>query len=124
MKIKANQSAGFTLVEIMIVVAIVGVLAGISTPNLIKARDTAQINSIISNLRQIESIKEQWALENRQGNGATPVEADLTPFFRGNQMPSAYVNETYTINPIGTPAVAVTQIRLGTYAPGDTITLP
>ena len=124
MKIRTNRTSGFTLVEVMIVVAIVGVLAGLSTPNLIKARDNAQINSIISNLRQIESVKEQWALENRQGNGAVPVEADLLPFFRGNHMPTPYVNETYSINPIGTPATAVTQIRLGSYAPGDTISLP
>ena len=124
MNIKTNQKAGFTLVEIMIVVAIVGVLAGISTPNLIKARDTAQINSIISNLRQIESIKEQWALENRQGNGAAPLEADLIPYFRGNQMPTPYVSEVYTINPIGTQATATSPIRLGAYAPGDPITIP
>lgn len=53
------KKQGFTLVEIMIVVLIIGLLAAIAIPNFIKARKTTQMNACIDNLRQIEGAKEQ-----------------------------------------------------------------
>ena len=55
MKINTSRKAGFTLVEIMIVVAIIGLLAAIAIPNFVKARNTSQTNACINNLRQIEA---------------------------------------------------------------------
>lgn len=80
MKIKTSRKAGFTLVEIMIVVAIIGLLAAIAIPNFIKARTTSQTNACINNLRQIDGAKQQWALENNQVAGATPTAANLAPY--------------------------------------------
>lgn len=60
---------GFTLVEIMIVVAIIGLLAAIAIPSFMKARTTSQKNACINNLRQIESAKDQYAIEHGGTNG-------------------------------------------------------
>lgn len=101
-----NNRSGFTLVEIMIVVAIIGLLAAIAVPNFVRARETAQKNAIINNLRVIESAKQQWALEMKKHSTDTPGNTDLTPYLKGNSMPSAVAGETYNINPVNMEATA------------------
>jgi prepilin-type N-terminal cleavage/methylation domain-containing protein len=125
MQIKTNRKSGFTLVEIMIVVAIIGLLAAIAIPNFVKAREQAQLNSIVNNLRITEGAKDQWALENKQGTGALPVPTDIAPYMKNNKFPpTLIVGEAYNINAVGTPATAGVTVKLGTYPNPGTITLP
>jgi prepilin-type N-terminal cleavage/methylation domain-containing protein len=101
MKTELAKEFGFTLVEIMIVVAIIGLLAAIAIPNFMKSRATSQQNACISNLRLIDTSKQQWALEQRKQNSDTPQGTDLQPYLgRGSagELPSCPVDTTYTFS--------------------------
>ena len=96
-----KKSKGFTLVEIMIVVLIIGILLAIAVPNFIKARENSRTRTCIANLRQIEAAKEQWAMENKKGSTDTPAWADLTPDYMKSQ-PTCPSGGTYTIANVAT----------------------
>ena len=89
--------------EIMIVVAIIGLLAAIAIPNFIKARTTAQQNACINNLRQIDGAAQQWALQNNKSGSTTPTVASLQPYLgRGTAgtWPTCPAGGSYTIGNI------------------------
>jgi len=77
MKTKYSRAAGFTLVEIMIVVAIIGLLAAIAIPNFVKARTLSQKNACVANLKQMDGAKATWAMELKKNNADTPGDAEL-----------------------------------------------
>src|SRR5687767_6394928 len=104
MKISSNKKAGFTLVEIMIVVAIIGLLAAIAIPNFIKARQVSQKNACIANLKQIDGAVNTWALESNLANGATVVTDEIFgPTLYIKTPPGCPAGGDYTYATVGTP---------------------
>ena len=107
-----KRSSGFTLVEIMIVVAIIGILIAIAIPGFIKARTTSQAKACQENLQKVDGAKEQWALETKAAADAEPTAADLygaTLYVKVE--PKCPTGDTaYTINAISIPPACVSGI--------------
>jgi len=104
---KMQRQQGFTLVEIMIVVAIIGLLAAIAIPNFIKSRATSQANACIANMQQIDGATTEWALETHHTQGDTPPNVvGLTNLgylhTPGGNAPLCPAQGNYTIASIGT----------------------
>src|ERR1041384_4886037 len=101
-KLARKLRHGFTLVEIMIVVLIIGILLAIAVPNFIRARESSRAKSCQANLKSINGAKEQWAMANKKTSADTPSADDLKGTDKyGKTEPSCPGGGTYTINPIG-----------------------
>jgi len=107
MRTKTAQRAGFTIIEIMIVVAIIGILIAIAVPGFIRARNESRARACQENLAKIDGAKEQWALETNQ---ATAAACTIGSLFVSGTPDSSYLKSsptcpgggTYTVGAIGT----------------------
>lgn len=101
----------------LIGIAIIGLLAAIAIPNFVRARETAQMNACINNLRQIDGAKQQWALENKMEMTNTPTASQLEGYLHDGQLPVCPAGGTYTIHTVGEdPTCSVPKHRLPTSA--------
>jgi prepilin-type N-terminal cleavage/methylation domain-containing protein len=84
MKFAKSQPAGFTLIEIMIVVAIIGMLAGIAVPNYIKAREQTHRTACITNLQHIDGAVQLWAMECKKDADQLVTYNDISSYLRNS----------------------------------------
>jgi len=105
MKIKSGRKSGFTLVEIMIVVAILGMLLAMAIPYYVRARANSQCRACINNMRQIDGAIQQWAVENRMKAGDTATYPDdLIPYIHLNaagEIPPCPAGGDYSVAALG-----------------------
>ncbi|MCE2765535.1 MAG: prepilin-type N-terminal cleavage/methylation domain-containing protein [Fimbriimonadaceae bacterium] len=98
-----QRNRAFTLVEIMIVVLIIGILMAIAVPNFVKARESSRKNTCIANLKQVDSAKEQWAMDQRKNAGDACAMTDLVgtaAYLKAT--PVCPSGGTYTVATVGT----------------------
>lgn len=100
---KAQGTGGFTLLEIMIVIMVISILIAVAVPNFINARSSGRLKACISNLKQIESAKEQYALENSINNGEPVDWSNLIPTYVREQ-PVCPAGGDYDLKVIGITA--------------------
>ena len=77
-----TKHAGFTLVEIMIVVAIIALLAAIAVPNFLRSRKRSQATQVLEDLRILDSAVDQYAIETNKNTGFNPAFADLQNYIK------------------------------------------
>jgi prepilin-type N-terminal cleavage/methylation domain-containing protein len=102
MKRNTLRNRAFTLVEIMIVVLIIGILMAIAVPNFVKARESSRRSTCVANLKQVDSAKEQWAMDTRRNAGDACALTDLvgaTLYMKAN--PTCPSGGTYTVGNVG-----------------------
>jgi prepilin-type N-terminal cleavage/methylation domain-containing protein len=106
---KIFNKTGFTLVEIMIIIAILGLLASIAIPTFVRVRQERKTEKCINNLRLIDATKEQYAIEKKLSNGAkctiqnvdSYIKEGVTNLYCSCDKDKSF-KTSYTINDIGT----------------------
>jgi general secretion pathway protein G len=115
---RRRRVAGFTLIEVMIIVAIIGILLTIAIPGWIHARRQSQKTICQECLAQIDGAKEQWAFLERKSTGDIPTKDDLygeTLYVR--KEPRCPADGVYTIEPVGQPPLCSLSESMGHYLP-------
>jgi len=121
-----NRRGGFTLVEIMIVVAIIALLAAIAVPNFLRARKRSQATRCLEDLRIIDSAQDQYAIENNKGTGDAVGWTDIQNYLKNgsvlyNSGGADLFSDGYTFGSVDTlPKLSSTTFaKLSDVAPSD-----
>jgi len=121
-----TKRGGFTLVEIMIVVAIIALLAAIAVPNFLRSRRRAQATQVLQDLRMIDAAIDQYAIENNKSSGSAVNWTDIRTYLKsGSRLETSagtdILGNNFTINVVDTvPQVNATTFNaLSTVAPAS-----
>jgi type II secretory pathway pseudopilin PulG len=110
----------------MIVVSIIGLLASLAIPSIAKSRETSRLNVIYNNLRELETAKDQWALENNFATGTAVADVSMLRAYLRYGSPQPVIHEVYVPNAVGEPPQANLPpgVGLGAFGPGASISMP
>jgi len=109
---RIRSAVAFSLLEIMIIVAIIGLVAALAIPSFVKARKNAQAQRILNDVRQLDTAICQWALENNKQDG-DPIagnETALSSYLKAPWPTSDVLGNNYRIGTIGTNQIAVSPL--------------
>lgn len=98
---RTSKQAGFTLVEIMIVVAIIGMLAALALPVIVKARKQSQGRRIINDARQLDNAIDRWAITSNQPDGATVDTTEASTYLKTAWYSNDVLGNPYVISGVG-----------------------
>ena len=101
---KKKVQSGFTLVELMMVITILGLLAALATPSFSNARTASRMNVCINNLRQLTGAKDQWAMENSKREADPVVISEVAMYMKGGILPRCPSSGTYMFTTVQTGA--------------------
>ncbi len=90
------------MLELLVILAIIGLIAAIGVPNLFRARDTAQQRTCIENLTRLEGVKQQWGAEKKKDNNDVPAVSDVEPYLK--KMVGCPSGGIYSLNALGVRA--------------------
>ena len=124
--IKLNRNSGFTFLEMVLTVVILGLVVAYGLPVMVRARSDTRLNVIYVNLWEVESAKDRWALDQNKMVGEPVPNLDVLTNYMCWARFSPVDNEAYVPNPVGVLPTAVLSdtSRIGPYGPGQTIALP
>jgi type IV pilus assembly protein PilA len=105
-KIRKNKAA-FTLVEIMIVVAIIGLLAALAIPGFVKARKQSQGRRILNDARQMDAAIDQWALENGKKDGDTVDSVGAATYLKTAWKSTDLLGNSFTVGTVGATQITI-----------------
>jgi len=109
-QIRKNRSA-FTLVEIMIVVAIIGLLAALAIPGFVKARKQSQGRRILNDARQMDAAIDQWALETGQTDGNAINTTSAATYLKTAWKSNDLLGNAYLVTVVGGTQMAISALR-------------
>lgn len=104
--IRRNKAA-FTLVEIMIVVAIIGLLAALAIPGFVKARKQSQGRRILNDARQMDAAIDQWALEKGKKDGDAINTTEAATYLKGEWKNVDLLGNSFAIGAVGSAQVKI-----------------
>lgn len=102
-----RDSQGFTLVEIMIVVAIIGLLAALAVPGFVKARKQSQGRRIMNDARQMDAAVDQWAIELYKTDGSTIDTVGAATYLKTAWKSNDLLGHAYGVNTVGTGQITI-----------------
>jgi len=102
-----NSQAAFTLVEIMIVVAIIGLLAALAIPGFVKARKQSQGRRIMNDCRQMDAAIDQWALENGKKDGDAIDTTSAQSYLKTAWNTVDLLGNAYNVTVVGSTQISI-----------------